>query len=45
MLERIGVDTDALYFVSGPPTMIPDMRRLVASMGVPDARIRHESWW
>jgi len=45
MLERIVVDTDALYFVSGPPTMIPDMRRLVASMGVPDARIRHESWW
>jgi ferredoxin-NADP reductase len=45
MLERSGVDLRAIFFISGPPSMIPDMRRLLAGMGVPEDRIRYEQWW
>jgi ferredoxin-NADP reductase len=45
MLERTGVDLRAMFFLSGPPSMIPDMRRILSDMGVPEDLIRYEQWW
>ncbi len=45
MLERLKVDPESLFFLSGPGGMIPELEETLRSMGVPDERIRYEVWW
>ena len=44
-LLELNVDTDSLFFLSGPGGMIPEMEGVLRSMGVTEDRIRYEVWW
>jgi ferredoxin-NADP reductase len=45
MLQEIGVDVEALYFICGPQNMGPDVRVMLIEMGVPPKNVRYEQWW
>ena len=44
LLREAQVDTDALFYVCGPPDMTQGMLGLLAAEGVASTRIRFESW-
>lgn len=44
-LVELGVDFESIFYLSGPGGMIPEMEKVLRSMGVPDERIRYEIWW
>lgn len=44
-LERIGVDTDSLFYLSGPGGMIPELEETLLRLGVPQEKIKYEVWW
>jgi ferredoxin-NADP reductase len=44
-LESSCVDIEAIYFLSGPGAMIPEVEETLLEMGVPQERIKYEVWW
>ncbi|MFH0849687.1 MAG: FAD-dependent oxidoreductase [Candidatus Bathyarchaeota archaeon] len=44
-LRELALDTDALYFISGPRDMIMGMVAALRNLGVDEANIRYEVWW
>jgi len=44
MLQEIGVDLEALYFICGPQNMGPDVKGMLMEMGVPPENVRYEQW-
>jgi ferredoxin-NADP reductase len=44
-LRDLELDTDALYFICGPPPMIESTADTLRKMGVQNSRIRYELWW
>lgn len=44
-LRELALDTDALYFVSGPRDMIMGTVAALRNLGVDEVRIRYEVWW
>jgi ferredoxin-NADP reductase len=45
MIITLGVDTESLFYLSGPGGMIPELEETLQDMGVPQERIKYEVWW
>ena len=44
-LDKVGVDLNSLFYLSGPGGMIPELEKVLRDLDVPDERIRYEVWW
>jgi glycine betaine catabolism B len=45
LLNEVGVDLDALYYICGLPDMIHEMVDVLRSLGVRRKQMRYELWW
>lgn len=45
MLEKHHINPDSFFYISGPDTMVPDLKTYLLGIGVEDSRIKYESWW
>jgi len=45
LLNEVGLNTDALYYICGPPPMIHSTADTLRKMGVQNSHIRYELWW
>jgi ferredoxin-NADP reductase len=45
VMEAHGVDLGALFYLSGPGGMIPELRECLVGRGVDEKRIKYEVWW
>jgi ferredoxin-NADP reductase len=43
--ERIGVNYNSLFYISGPDGMIPELTEYLKGRGVDPGRIKYEFWW
>lgn len=45
LLNEVGLNIDALYYICGPPPMIHSTADTLRKMGVQNSHIRYELWW
>ena len=45
LFEKYDIDSDSLFYLSGPGEMIPDLKDYLVNRGVDDAKIKYEVWW
>jgi ferredoxin-NADP reductase len=45
LLEQLGLDRQATYFLCGPPRMVDDVAQALLDFGVPAAAHRYDKWW
>ena len=45
LINSFNVSFDALYYLSGPGIMIPELCETLHAMGVPKNNIKYEVWW
>lgn len=45
MLQRTGLNPQALYYLCGPPGMVEETALALEALGIRSERIRYEKWW
>jgi ferredoxin-NADP reductase len=45
LIREAGVDTDALYYICGPPPMIHGLVDTLRELGIRRKQMRYELWW
>jgi ferredoxin-NADP reductase len=45
MTITLGVDTESLFYLSGPGGMIPELEEALQDMGIQQEMIKYEVWW
>ena len=45
LINELGLDPDALFYICGPPPMGSDMSGLLEGLGIRSSRIKYEQWW
>ena len=45
LIREAGVDTEALYYLCGPPPMIHGLVDILRELGIRRKQMRYELWW
>ena len=45
LIREAGVDTEALYYICGPPAMIHELVDVLRTLGIRRKQMRYELWW